>query len=60
MLDFLVMHRRRAMLRKQSQAKASGSAACSGPDLTNSLAIAFYAAIWLSVAAMVAHIFFRY
>jgi hypothetical protein len=34
--------------------------AYASPDLTNSFAIAFYAAIWTVVAAIVAHTFFRY
>jgi hypothetical protein len=48
------------MPKVRNRAQASESAAISSPDLTNSCAIAFYAAIWTAVAALVAHVFFRY
>ncbi|MDI7775668.1 hypothetical protein [Asticcacaulis sp. EMRT-3] len=32
----------------------------SAPDLTNTCAVTFYAAIWLVVAALVSHMFWRY
>ena len=43
----------------KKRALRAGPAASIAPDLTNSLAIAFYAAIWTVAAALVTIVFFK-